>query len=772
MTQLDLLKVAQYTLPQAEKEALLLGQLNALTEYHHKHCQEYARILQVFHGSCLHYERLNDLPYFPVALFKEHELVSVPGNEIVKTLTSSGTTGAQPSKIFLDRESAMRQTQALAAVMTTFLGKQRLPMLIIDTPSVLKNPATLTARGAGILGMFNFGKDHLYALDDNMDIDMEAVTAWIANHQKEPILIFGFTFMIWKHFIQKLERHPLKIPQGIVIHGGGWKKLLDESVSNTTFKDALKKATGISRCHGFYGMVEQIGSVFVECEEGNLHCPNFADVIVRDPYTWEEAPVGRQGVLQVLSTLPTSYPGHSLLTEDLGHLSGIDDCPCGRKGKRFHVSGRIPQAEIRGCSDTYAVATAQPEDDPRMNNPQKHRVDISGSLDEFLSRDFHVQHPFDPLLIQFCDELSKALFACKEAQPFPDLQALAFWLRKGQVLQLKNVFQAYNTDTATWVPRGLAFHIPPSNVDTMFVYSWILSLLVGNGNIIRIPSKKTPVSTLLFKILQEQLQKECFSKIAETTYFIEYGHDTGITEAISRRASLRIIWGGDSTIETIRAIPMNPLGKEIVFADRFSYSVIHASAYLGASNEQHEKLAAAFFNDVYWFDQNGCSSPLIVFWVGEDSAVQQASHQFYESLQGVINKKDYHIPLASVTMKEAFLHHDAISKPITGIRRLSNELSVVKIDKEGETIRLRDHCRNGMLYHAQLGSLRELERFVIPKDQTLTHFGFPPEHLQELAKALKGKGIDRIVPIGQALNFSHIWDGYNLLQELTRVVVA
>jgi hypothetical protein len=123
----------------------------------------------------------------------------------------------------------------------------------------------------------------------------------------------------------------------------------------------LRDATGLARVYNFYGMVEQVGSVFVECDAGVLHAPSFADVIARDVRTLLPAPFGVEGVLQVVSALPTSYPGHSLLTEDLGTVLGEDDCSCGRKGKYFAVRGRVARSEIRGCSDTHAPTPAQHE---------------------------------------------------------------------------------------------------------------------------------------------------------------------------------------------------------------------------------------------------------------------------------------------------------------------------------------------------------------------------------------------------------------------------
>lgn len=178
----------------------------------------------------------------------------------------------------------------------------------------------------------------------------EAFRAWQERHRGEPWLIFGFTSMIWKCLIpfKALQEIP---QQSIVLHGGGWKRLEAERVSNQDFKRRLRETFGIRRCYNFYGMVEQTGSIYMECEEGVLHASDFSEVVIRSQEDFSEAKAGEVGVVQTLSVLPRSYPGHALLTEDLGVEMGIDRCPCGRKGKTFQLMGRVPHAELRGCSD-------------------------------------------------------------------------------------------------------------------------------------------------------------------------------------------------------------------------------------------------------------------------------------------------------------------------------------------------------------------------------------------------------------------------------------
>lgn len=347
-----------YHIPQHEKYDLLISRLKEMTQYHYDHCQEYASLLNAYGIDISAISSLEEIPFFPVRLFKNHALRSISESEVFKVLTSSGTTSQTVSRIYLDRNTAAAQTKALVRIVQSFLGKQRLPMLIIDHPGVIKNRHSFSARGAGILGLSNFGRDHTYALrDESMDLDMAQIEAFLDRHRNEKIFVFGFTFMVWKYLVQTLERigKSIAIPEAILIHSGGWKKLFDEAVNNLTFKTRLQSVTGIQSVHDFYGMVEQVGSVYMECEHGFLHAPSYSDILIRNPYDWSVCGVNQPGVVQVLSAIPTSYPGHSVLTEDIGTLHGEDDCACGRAGKYFTIQGRLKRAELRGCSDTHAA---------------------------------------------------------------------------------------------------------------------------------------------------------------------------------------------------------------------------------------------------------------------------------------------------------------------------------------------------------------------------------------------------------------------------------
>lgn len=351
----DVLEISPFSLNKEEKSKLFTEYLKELSLKHYQKCENYRKIVDKLNCNLSEIKNYTEIPFLPVRLFKEFDLKSIPTEEVFKTMTSSGTSGQAVSKIYLDKTTAANQQKTLVKIVSDFTGANRMPMLIIDCPSVIKNRNMFSARGAGILGFSIFGADRTYALDDDMNIDIPKIEAFLEKHKGKKILLFGFTFMIWQFFYKKLKELNIKLDlsNGILIHGGGWKKLVNEAVSKEEYKQSLNDVCGIKSVHDYYGMVEQTGCVYMECEYGHLHASIFSDVIIRNPKDFSIAKTGEKGLIQVCSLLPESYPGHSLLTEDEGIVLGEDDCPCGRKGKYFKILGRIKNAEIRGCSDTY-----------------------------------------------------------------------------------------------------------------------------------------------------------------------------------------------------------------------------------------------------------------------------------------------------------------------------------------------------------------------------------------------------------------------------------
>ncbi len=349
----NLIETKQYSLSAFEKQPILTKLLSNLNNYHLSNSNDYSVIIEKIFDKNKSINSLEDLPFLPVSAFKNHQIKSISDENIFKILTSSGTTGQQVSKIFLDKETAKLQTLALSKIISHVVGTARLPMLIIDSKSIFSNKSSFSARGAGILGLSVFGKDHTYVLNENFEPDEEELSRFLEKYSGKPILIFGFTFMVWQYFLNSPLKNKYDLSQAILIHSGGWKKLIDIAVDNSTFRKNLKDKFNLQHIYNFYGMVEQVGSVFLENSDGYLHCPNFADVIIRNPKDFSVQEKGKEGLIQVISALPLSYPGHSLLTEDIGVLMGEDDASNGWQGKYFKIIGRAKKAELRGCSDTF-----------------------------------------------------------------------------------------------------------------------------------------------------------------------------------------------------------------------------------------------------------------------------------------------------------------------------------------------------------------------------------------------------------------------------------
>lgn len=352
----DFYQLEPYELEKEKKQKLLTNELIRLTEFHKDNCPEYANFLNALGYRKDTIKTIEDIPFYPVRMFKEYDLLSVDRKEIFKTMTSSGTTGQAVSKIFVDKETAMIQQKVMVKILSNYWGKKRLPMLVIDSPAVIKDRKTFSARGAAIIGLNIVSKETIYVLKDDMSLDQDKLETFLEKYREQPFIIFGFTFIVWQHFYQELLKNGRNydLSKAFLMTGGGWKKLESESVDRDEFKKRFHELCGISHFLDHYAMVEQTGCIYAECEYGHLHASIYSDVIIRNYKDFSSCPIGKKGILQVVSALPHSYPGHSLLTEDEGLILGEDDCPCGRKGKYIKILGRIKSAELRGCSDTYA----------------------------------------------------------------------------------------------------------------------------------------------------------------------------------------------------------------------------------------------------------------------------------------------------------------------------------------------------------------------------------------------------------------------------------
>lgn len=376
--------------------------------------------------------------------------------------------------------------------------------------------------------------------------------------------------------------------------------------------------------------------------------------------------------------------------------------------------------------------------------------------------------PFEPLLLEFADALSHALTRGQELRAYPEIIALGHWARKASVVGYQRELLALEREHALLVPRGLVFHVPPANVDTIFMYSWLLSLLVGNVNLIRLSARESPQVELVCARLATLLEEPRFARIRRTITIVRYGHDDAITSAISRVVDLRVVWGGDATVAAIRALPLAPGARDLGFGDRFSFSAIASAPYLDADAALRRTLATRFFNDAMWFDQAGCSSPRLVVFCGEAPACAEACSRFFAEFDALLRERRHEVELGHALAKLTFSYRAALDGKLSAHQRPSNELSVLTLRSLEEFDR--SHPGAGLFFAARAETLEQLGTFVARRDQTLGHYGFAADELRALVRKLNGRGLDRLVPLGEALTFNRYWDGYDLLQEFTRRV--
>jgi hypothetical protein len=268
----------------------------------------------------------------------------------------------------VDKTTAFRQARALVSILKESIGTERRPYLVLDARESVGSGGSLTARGAAIRGIGNFAAETVFGMrqSESGDAvpDLDRIRTFFDRHRGRPVLLFGFTFMVWTRFVLEAESRGVafETPGAVLLHSGGWKKLRQQAVSRAEFARRTAAVLGCPETAvlDFYGMIEQVGTVFVDCPRGMKHAPAFADVVIRRPGSLEPVGPGESGIIEVVSALPTSYPGQAILTEDQGVLAGIDDCPCGRKGNYFRFTNRIERVELRGCGDTFAASRETP----------------------------------------------------------------------------------------------------------------------------------------------------------------------------------------------------------------------------------------------------------------------------------------------------------------------------------------------------------------------------------------------------------------------------
>lgn len=370
---------------------------------------------------------------------------------------------------------------------------------------------------------------------------------------------------------------------------------------------------------------------------------------------------------------------------------------------------------------------------------------------------------FDSDVINFLSALSVRLG--KQARLSPALAPLAFFMRKAALKQLETQARQALPEHTIFVPQGVVFHIPPTNVDTLFLYTLSMSLLAGNRNIVRISRNSGPETFTVLNILFEELMN--YPRVADLVTCVQFGHESEVLQAFSQACDLRMIWGGDETITSVKLAQLKPYATDLGFPDRISLSAIAVSAWNDSAEHSKDVVIEGLYNDIYWFDQMACSSPQSLLLVGGSTDEYVTAKKDIEARLSHVARNKYELPEGQAINKMVA----AVRAVAAGATRIDWE-SNYSVSVDGLPVTALDDVRpgGGFLATIHLEQLTNLIPFVTRKTQTLSTFGFTENELIELVRLTNGRGIDRIVPIGSALDFSDVWDGKNLLLEMMRLV--
>lgn len=373
--------------------------------------------------------------------------------------------------------------------------------------------------------------------------------------------------------------------------------------------------------------------------------------------------------------------------------------------------------------------------------------------------------PYSHEAIAFLAELSSRLLANPAIRIYPDLAGFAYWCRKANLQRLARGRHGQERR----IGRGIAFHIAPANVPVNFAFSLGIGLLAGNANIVRVSGQRYPQVEIMCAELERIAKQPDHERVASMLRVILYPHDDAITAALSESCHARVLWGGDKTIAHLRSMPVSSRCVDVVFADRYSLCVMDANAILAADNETVESLAQGFYNDVFVLDQNACSSPHLVLWRGDEADVNQAMVRFWEAVEQRLRSKPP-FPVMQALDKYTHLCRVAILlDSCMSVTRHQNLIYRVRLKELSSGIE-QYKGQYGFFFEAVIKGVESLKTIVGERYQTVTCFGVDPEEVISLVVERGWTGIDRVVPVGKALDLGVVWDGYHLIESLSRVV--
>jgi len=815
----------------AQKRRLLLAALQAAYRHHWERCPAYRRYCA--RRGCTAdstFGSIEELPWLPAAAFKGNAnlLRSVPPEAIYTQLASSATSGLA-STVPIDRVTARRQVRALAAILGAVLGARRRPFLVLDVDPRTASLAAAGARGAAVRGFLNLAREAHYFLREatggGLELDVDAFARALIDHERrqEPVILFGFTFVLYAHVVRPwLEAgrfFPLP-PGSKVVHIGGWKKLGDQQVSKEAFHEALLRVFGLAatEVHDFYGFTEQMGVTYPDTPDGDKIAPVFADVIVRDPATLRPVPDGSPGLLEFVTPLPVSYPGIAVLTDDVGIVTAREGGQAAWLGTRFRVLGRAAQAEIRGCGDIMSEKFSSPRPQPAVAtapDPGLPRLlfDLNGThtpRDFVRPVDWQTLPPIPDLealatglraararLDDYSvDEIAMLLGAAAHRWLQPDsplaplrtlgLLFLGQWCQPAALRRLADQalrgarghlegfvpVGGFNRRLLHAVPRGLAVHWLAGNVPLLGMLALVQSLLARNANLLKASRSFAGVLPALLDTFRgltvttpagRTLRGDDLIAAIAVVYFPP--ENQASATQLSQLADLRIAWGGREAIEAILNLPKRYGTEDIIFGPKLSYMVVGREAIAEPRAWRRTVRGAAV--DASVFDQYACASPHTIFV--ECAPGADTARVFAAALAEEMAKTAVRLPKTPIDAGTAAkILATRLRYELAGELWASTGTDWTVLYDEGP-LALAEPC------YSRVITVRPAADIMLAADlahQGIQTVGLALEGARQLAFAARAArlGVERFPDIGRMTSFDSPWDGLFPLDRMVRWV--
>lgn len=372
--------------------------------------------------------------------------------------------------------------------------------------------------------------------------------------------------------------------------------------------------------------------------------------------------------------------------------------------------------------------------------------------------------PFAPEDFAYCQALSEALLRDPQSRDYPDLIALGFWLRQANLIPLLAPYQHQNFFRQ---PLGLIFHSAPANVDSLFVYSGILSLLCGNKNVIRLSSRSGGSTAVLIEKIRSLAER--FPGQNARFQLIQCRYDSPQLIALVAEVDGRVLWGSDEAIQAQRKLVMPAHARELCFGHKFSLCLFGADALLDADEAQFQQLLQLFYRDQLTFSQQGCSSAKAVLWLGDPAKVAKAQQRFWPAFTELVAQKQ---PLNASEQYQALANAQQLVMMSDSQLLLTQQHTISRLAvRQLEPMFTQQHQGCGLFLELALAELQQLNPMLTQAHQTLTVWGVEPSVLKNWLATVH-TGLDRVMPVGQALSFSPDWDGVNLIEQLSRKVLC